>query len=115
MIIRPVGVELFIADGQTGMTKPIVDFCNFPTAYTNTKCRSIQRIERHAPAFKLARDLARSFVFSIHFSCCNTKTTSAKKPPFKTGAYYGNEGSPFRLVEAPQTRFRRATAWIESP
>jgi hypothetical protein len=44
MKVRPLGVELFHADGQTGMTKLIVPFCNFPTAHTNTKCHPVQRI-----------------------------------------------------------------------
>jgi hypothetical protein len=30
--MRPVGVELFHADGRTDMTKLIVAFCNFPKA-----------------------------------------------------------------------------------
>jgi len=29
MQIRPVGAELYHADGQTDMTKPVVDFRNF--------------------------------------------------------------------------------------
>jgi len=32
MKIRPVGAELFHADGETDMTKPTVDFHNFVNA-----------------------------------------------------------------------------------
>jgi hypothetical protein len=32
MTVRPVGVELFHADGQTDMTKLVVAFRNFVTA-----------------------------------------------------------------------------------
>jgi hypothetical protein len=64
MKIRPVEVELFHADVQTGVTKLIVAFCNFPTAHKNTKYHSIQRIVRHAPVFKSARELARNATYS---------------------------------------------------
>ena len=37
MKIRPVGAELFYADGRTDMTKLIVAFCNF----TNTQKSAI--------------------------------------------------------------------------
>jgi len=39
MKIRPVGVELFHADGQTDMTKLTVKFCN--SANAPRKCRFI--------------------------------------------------------------------------
>ena len=37
--IRPVGAELFLADEQTEMTKPVVAFRNFTNAPTNRPVR----------------------------------------------------------------------------
>jgi len=34
MKIRPVGAELFLANGQTDMSKLIIAFCNFAKAPT---------------------------------------------------------------------------------
>jgi len=35
MKMCPLGEELFCADGQTGMTKLIVDFCSFANVLKN--------------------------------------------------------------------------------
>jgi hypothetical protein len=40
--LRPVGAELFHADGQTGMTKPTVAFRNFANAPKNSFTRTFQ-------------------------------------------------------------------------
>jgi hypothetical protein len=37
MTIRPMGAELFVADGRADMTKLIVAFRNFTKAPTNTE------------------------------------------------------------------------------
>ena len=51
MKIRPVGAELFLADGQTGMTKPIAAFRNFVNAPKNLiVCNQLQT---HFTAFFL--------------------------------------------------------------
>jgi hypothetical protein len=42
MKIRPVGAELFHADGRAGMTKPTVDFRNFVKAPKNCSSFSFQ-------------------------------------------------------------------------
>jgi hypothetical protein len=112
MKIRPVGVELFHADGQTGMTKQIVAFCNFPTAHTNTNCRSN---DTHLPLSQSPRYLPRiSVLFSPFVSRAVTRRQLPRKNPFQNWSLLGTRGRPpFRLVEAPQTRFRRATAWEE--
>jgi hypothetical protein len=41
MKIRPVGAELFHADGRTDMTKLIVTFLNFANTPKNVKVRPI--------------------------------------------------------------------------
>ena len=40
MKIRPVGADLFHADGRTDMTKPIVVFSNFANAHKNVTERA---------------------------------------------------------------------------
>jgi len=37
MKIRPVGAEVFHADGRTDMTKQVVAFCNFSKAPKNIR------------------------------------------------------------------------------
>ena len=52
--IRPVGVELFHADGQTDETKLVVDFCNF--AYASKRNKLVQRDIRFSELYNLIGD-----------------------------------------------------------
>jgi hypothetical protein len=51
MKIPPVGAELFLADGQTGMPKPIAAFRNFVNAPKNLIVRN--QLQKHLTSFFL--------------------------------------------------------------
>ena len=88
MKIRPVGAELFHADGQTDMTKLMVAFCNFAKS---SKTGSTTKLLRHINKYGTVH---REIAFSSLHICADLPWG----PP--SLSYSGYEG-PFRRLKWP--------------